>query len=138
MSYFSAALDSIMHQRGLKQAQLARSSNIDQAQISRYLSGDNRPDPAALERLCNALSEDSATLLLGYVRDEIPPFARDRLDVISLTKAPAAAGSPPQPDAYARLSARARKVLDEFVTRCESRPQLVAALESMLELLHER
>lgn len=138
MSYFSAALDSILHQRGLKQAQLARDAGIDQAQISRYLSGENRPDGPTLERLCNALTEDAATLLLGYVRDEIPPFARDRLDVISLTKAPAAAGLPPQPDVYSRLSARARKVVDEFVTRCESRPQLVAALESMLDLLNER
>ena len=134
MSYFSAALDSIMRQRGMKQAQLGRDSQIDQAQISRYLSGDNRPDGPALERLCLALTEDSASLLLGYVRDEIPAFARDRIDVISLSKASAVTGSPSQPDAYSRLSARARKLLNEFATRCESSPALVNALDSMLDL----
>ena len=134
MSYFSAALDSIMRQRSLKQAQLARESEIDQAQISRYLSGDNRPDGPALERLCQALTEDSATLLLGYVRDEIPAFARDRMDVISLSNAPAVTGPPSQPDTYSRLSARARKLLNEFATKCESSPELVTALDSMLDL----
>jgi transcriptional regulator with XRE-family HTH domain len=137
MSYFSAALDSIMRQRGMKQAQLAREAEIDQAQISRYLSGDNRPDARALERLCQALLEDSSTLLLGYVRDEIPAFARDRIDVISLSKAPAGTDGPSQPDAYARLSARARKLLNEFATKCESSPELVTALDSMLDLTRE-
>src|SRR4029450_812548 len=106
MSYFSAALDSLMRQRGLKQAHLARSSHIDQAQISRYLSGENRPDADALQRLCKALSEDATTLLLGYVRDEIPAFARDRIDVIGLTRAPAAADLPCAPDGLRRTSPR--------------------------------
>src|SRR4030095_14989988 len=137
MSYFSAALDSLMRQRGLKQAHLARSADIDQAQISRYLSGENRPDADALERLCKALSEDATTLLLGHVRDEIPAFARDRIDIIGLTRAPAAADGPPQPNAYSRLSARARKLLDEFVSKCEHSPELVTALDSMLELTRD-
>lgn len=75
-----------MRQRGVKQVQLAREAEIDQAQISHYLCGDNRPAGPALERLCQALTEDSSTPLLGYVRDEIPTFARNRIDVISLSK----------------------------------------------------
>jgi transcriptional regulator with XRE-family HTH domain len=138
MSYFSAALDSLMRQRGMKQAQLARDANIDQAQISRYLSGENRPDSGALERLCDALSEDATTLVLGYVRDEIPAFARDQIDIVSRGKKSAAKGIPSQPDGYSRVSARARKLLDEFATKCEHSPELVTALDSMLDLTRER
>jgi hypothetical protein len=63
---------------------------------------------------------------------------RDRIDIIGLTRLPAAADSPSQPDAYSRLSALARKLLDEFIAKCEHSPELVTALDSMLDLARER
>lgn len=138
MSYFSAALDSAMRERGLKQTQLARQIGMDQPQVSRYLSADTRPDHRALERICQALPDHTPFLLAAYVRDEIPHFGQDLVTVTAQPETSIIAETPPQPPSYSRLPARVRQLIDEIAEKCERSPELVTALESMMDLTRER
>ena len=73
MSYLSDVLRELMLQKGIKNVDLARSTGIDQATISRWLNGGQKSiSDEDLERVCRTLSSDpreQAQIVAARMRD---------------------------------------------------------------------
>lgn len=135
MSFFSIALDSLIHERQLTQGQLAEISGINQAQISRYLTASARPDTEYLGRLCAAFNADGTSLLIAFLRDEIPPALCDALEIRPASKKSRDDSARHTP--YDRLPRKVRTLLDEIATACERDPRIFAAIESTMSLVRK-
>jgi transcriptional regulator with XRE-family HTH domain len=134
MNFFSAALTEAMERRGFRQVNLANAAGVDQPRISRYLSADSSPDEPTLKKLCGALPDSETALVVAYVRDLIPKFGRDLVRVTGVESSTAVAETPPLPAIYLSISGPWKKLLDELITKSESKPELFHALDSMLDL----
>ncbi|MEA3212276.1 MAG: hypothetical protein QOE70_5333 [Chthoniobacter sp.] len=132
MSYFSAALDALMRENEFTQLGLSRHAGVHQGQLSQYLQGLRWPEAEGLERLCTAFGADGVSLLVAYLRDQIPESLRDKVEI-----SPRQKGAKEKPGfmaTYERLPRRIRELLEDAARECERRPAVVAALESTLAL----
>lgn len=60
---FGNNLRNVIQEEGITQKQLAKESNIDQADISRYVSGMQMPSAKAIVNLAHALNRDTDELI---------------------------------------------------------------------------
>jgi transcriptional regulator with XRE-family HTH domain len=136
VSYFSAALDSLMREHNLTQAELSRNASVHQGQLSRYLSDEARPDRDGLARLCNVFKSDGPRLAVAFLRDELPEALADKVELRE--KRPSKAAKPATTDAFASASPALRKFLEDAARVCERRPEVLRALESVLDITDSR
>ncbi len=137
MSYFSAAIESVMRERSLTQTELSRRAQVHQGQLSRYINAEARPDTDGLERLCHALGEDGQKLLIAFLKDEVPYSLRATVDIRLRTNPSAEAGLPPQPSGWDRLSRPHQQLIDELIAESECSPNLMRTLSAILALIQE-
>jgi hypothetical protein len=136
MSFFSAALDRLLADHQMLQADLSRLTGIKTGPLSRYFSG-SAPAPDALRKIVAALPKGREELVAAWVRDALPEDLRKG---ISYTEAGGggahgaqAAGG--RPDGWERLDASERRLFEELVRRCHENPKVRPLLEQVLEVL---
>jgi transcriptional regulator with XRE-family HTH domain len=132
MSYFSAALDALIREHKLTQAELALRVGVKQSQISNYLAERNRPDPETVARFAAAFEKGGTRLVADYLKDQVPEAY---LSKVSIALNDGAKPASTDPARYQRLRPAARKIVDEIIDRAEKSPQFLAHLESMLKLI---
>jgi transcriptional regulator with XRE-family HTH domain len=138
VSFFSDALDSLMREKSFTQLALSRRASVHQGQLSQYLNGQGRPEMAGLERLCDAFGAEGVTLLVAYLRDEVPEKFRNEVEIRTRKKVPPAKESIAFAESLDQLPPRIRDLLEDAARACERRPELIAALESTIALTRER
>ncbi|MFT3990043.1 MAG: helix-turn-helix transcriptional regulator [Luteolibacter sp.] len=68
------------------QVELAALAGVDPANISRYLSGQTRPESDVIERILSKLSqEDGARLVTAWLTDSLPSSARQLVQIFPNT-----------------------------------------------------
>lgn len=73
MSYLSKAISEALVRSETSQADLARSSGIDEGKISRWINGQPTIKPRDLEKLVTAISEndvDRARIIVAHLKDQ--------------------------------------------------------------------
>lgn len=84
MSAFSEQLRVALDAADLGQAELAESCEISQPTISRYLKGEQRPEPAQFGTLLNNLPESlHFELIVAFLSDQLPKEYRDSVTILS-------------------------------------------------------
>ena len=68
---FGAKLQSMLLERGLKQAELARKAKMGRDSVSVYIRGRSLPGPTHLHKLATALGVDADELLPGVVDSSV-------------------------------------------------------------------
>jgi transcriptional regulator with XRE-family HTH domain len=82
MNNFANQLKASLEADNLTQAELTIGNDISQGQISRYVSGENHPNPKTLDLLLTKFSIRQRILLtLGYLEDYVPLSMRDLVNV---------------------------------------------------------
>src|SRR5882762_2152356 len=83
MNSFANQLKSSLEADNLTQAELTvGNDDKSQGQISRYVSGENRPNPKTLDGLLTKFSIRQRLLLtLAYLEDHVPLSMRDLVNV---------------------------------------------------------
>ena len=82
MSHFAIQLKASLESDNLAQTELVEACNMSQGQISRYVNGENRPNPKKLDALLTKFSTGQRILLtLAYLYDHVPPSMRDVVNV---------------------------------------------------------
>ena len=82
MSHFANQLKASLEADELAQTALTEACNMSQGQISRYVNGENRPNPRKLDALLTQFSIRQRMLLtLAYLDDHVPPSMRDVINV---------------------------------------------------------
>lgn len=135
MTAFGAALEHLLQDRSLSQAELARRVEANPGQISRYISENVLPDDDVLIRICLALGDDANELLAAYLADRTPLQLRDRVVVLPVKSAKTLLKHPPsKTPAIDRAPARTLRLLEDAARECERRPEVVRALETILAI----
>ena len=133
MSFFSAALDRLLADHQMLQADLARLTGIKTGPLSRYFSG-SAPAPDALRKIVAALPRGREELVAAWVRDALPEDLRKGVSYVETGGAHGAqAGA--RPDGWERLDASERRLFEELVRRCHENPKVRPLLEQVLEVL---
>jgi transcriptional regulator with XRE-family HTH domain len=82
MSNFANQLKASLEADNLTQSVLTADNDLSQGAISRYVSGENRPNPEKLDRLLTKFSIRQRMLLtLAYLDDHVPPSMRDLVNI---------------------------------------------------------
>jgi transcriptional regulator with XRE-family HTH domain len=82
MSYFSAALHTILEQSKLPQRQAALAASVQAPLFNSYMHGRHRPSLENLEKICAIFEEpDRIALLKAHLEDEIPAGSRHLLQI---------------------------------------------------------
>lgn len=68
---FGRRLETLMREKGWRQAELARRSGLMRNAISVYLRGDSLPNPESLDKLAHALGVEPDKLLPNYLENTI-------------------------------------------------------------------
>lgn len=69
------------------QAELATLAGVDPANVSRYLSGQNRPDGEVISRMISNLGQDDAErLVIAWLMDLLPPNAKSLVRILPNAK----------------------------------------------------
>jgi hypothetical protein len=130
MSFFSAALDRLLADHQMLQADLSRLTGIKTGPLSRYFSG-SAPAPDALRKIVAALPRGREELVTAWVRDALPEDLRKGISYTA-----ASSGAPgARPDGWERLDAGERRLFEELVRRCHENPKVRPLLEQVLEVL---
>lgn len=151
MSHFTAALDSLMNAHRWNQSELARKTDIHQAVISRWLSDERRPDKGQLSQLAGVFRlTEAIRLVAAYVRDAVPDAFLNNVIVSELHDTPDdrvaeldVGGMCAQAAVYAALQIHIpesyplplQKLLRSAAAVGEKRPEVVRALQSLLDVL---
>lgn len=136
VSFFSEQLRIALDTTGLSQVQFAAQTGLRQSTLSRYLSGDNKPevDPfgTILDNLPNTLHYD---LILARIADEMPKRYLDTINILGRTHGYIIEESPPgAPTAIANDLANAIDYLRAEAVRDPTTRQLVLMLAKALGL----
>ncbi len=125
---FSVQLKASLEADNLKQGALADGHTISQAQISRYLSGENRPPPETLDLLLPRFSDEQALLVaLAYVEDYIPP-SKSRLIKVELQNRRGLAQVPTVN--YSRVPTDVRRALERLAAAASENPTVATYIRS--------
>lgn len=82
MSQFSNQLRLCLERNGWTQTAACEKSETSPAMMSRYVSGENRPEPDAFEKIANIFPRaERAPLLLAYLLDAIPNSLRNEVTI---------------------------------------------------------
>jgi transcriptional regulator with XRE-family HTH domain len=88
MSQFSNQLQASIEANGFTQTEICDQVGISQGQMSRYVNGENRPEPEIFEKLCGVFAkEHRVAVLLAYLDDDIPPSLKNLVAVEAKTAA---------------------------------------------------
>ena len=83
MSQFSNQLQASIQAQDFTQTLVCEQTGVTQSQLSRYVNGENRPSPDALDPLLNIFNkENQIALLLAYLDDDIPDPKRNLVHVL--------------------------------------------------------
>src|SRR4051812_41279553 len=95
MTAFGVALEQLLQDRKLSQAELGRRVGVSPGQISRYISDNVLPEDDVLIRICSALGDDANELLAAYLADRTPLELRDRVVVMPVKTSKTLLQDPP-------------------------------------------
>ncbi len=111
MSQFSNQFQTALEEAGLSQTDACEKTKISSAQMSRYVSGENRPEQDSLELLLKLFDERNRTaLLLAYLNDDIPAKYRR---LVAVTPGESSRRTAEEPPLYrTQMPRRLRAALD--------------------------
>jgi transcriptional regulator with XRE-family HTH domain len=139
-NHFANALQRVIQNRDSSrgaQSVFARQCGIEPANLSRYLSGDSRPDVEWLEKICQPLSdEERVEIVMAYLRDEIPPSAATLVKIISLLDSPLRIAEVPENPLDA-LPKKKREVIEGLAREFASSDAVFEAFEATWRLLRK-
>jgi transcriptional regulator with XRE-family HTH domain len=133
VSYFSAALDSLMREGDLTQTALSKLSGVHQGQLSQYLRDDFRPTPDALKRLCQSFGSAGSRLAIAFLRDEIPEAYQGQIEVID-RGAPAEPSESKEYREFTGFNSELQQFLLDAARECERRPEVFRHFRDSLKL----
>jgi transcriptional regulator with XRE-family HTH domain len=75
-------LQTSIEANGLTQTEIVEKIGVSQGQMSRYVNGENRPEPQVLEKLCAVFpKKDQTSLLLAYLEDDVPDSLKNLIAI---------------------------------------------------------
>lgn len=134
MSQFSNQLQASIEAQNFTQTHVCEKADISQGQMSRYVNGENRPEPEMFERLLNLFPEkERIALILAYLQDDIPARFRK---LVTVAPADAAANIKEEPPAYlSRMPRKLRAAYDYLGFAALEKPKVATTLINTAELV---
>jgi hypothetical protein len=134
MSQFSNQLQASMEECDFTQTDIVEKIRISQGQMSRYVNGENRPEPGVVDELVGLFPEKQRTaLLMAYLQDDVP--ARFRNLIIISPAASSARITEDSPVYRARMPKRLRTAYDFLGAAALEKPRVAQTLINTYELL---
>jgi transcriptional regulator with XRE-family HTH domain len=133
MSQFSNQLQASMEELGLTQVDVREKAGFAQSQMSRYINGENRPEPEALEKLMALFPEKHrVALLLAYVVDDVPQRYRGLLHISPRANSRVQE----EPPVYrSRMPKKLRSAYDFLGSAALEKPSVAESLIATAEIL---
>jgi transcriptional regulator with XRE-family HTH domain len=132
-SYFSATLGDLMQEQDVNQEDVSERSDISQGLLSSYLNNQSRPKQEGLTRLCKAFGTGGTRLAIAFLRDEVPPHLKNKIQ-ISQKGGKGVEASASTLD-LKEMPPKVRKFLEDAARVCEQRPKVLDALQRLLDLI---
>lgn len=132
-SHFSATLGDLMQEQDVKQDEVSKNSDISQGLLSSYLNNQSRPKQEGLTRLCKAFGTDGTRLAIAYLRDEVPPHLKNKIQISQ--KGGKGGETSTEVLDLKGMSPKLRKFLEDAARVCEQRPKVLEALKQLLDLI---
>lgn len=134
MSYFTTELQSAIEYLGCSRALFAERSGIPSSTFHGLVHGGLRPSVEALEKICSILEpEQRAIVVIGHLRDEIPPLAADLIRIVSLVGTPRMQESEPE----VRLPKSVRADFRYLELMAMKHPEVVESIRSTVRILRD-
>lgn len=134
---FSAALDSLMQQRGVNQVGLAALTGIAISRLNNYLHGNYRAiKPPHLAAICGALGgkpADTAALVQAYLFDLLPESCRGLVEIRTAGAKETSKWEVPTKKLPQDFAAAFR----ELYVLCASRPKVRQRTAEWVEIMRE-
>lgn len=133
MSHFSNQLQASIEERGFSQIEITERIGVSQGQMSRYVNGENRPEPDVFAKLCEIFPKDErGKLIVAYLVDVIPP--KDRSLIALELKKTEARVKEDAPLFRARMPKRLREAYDFLAGAALENPAIAQMLINTYDL----
>ena len=133
MSQFSNQLQKSIEDECFTQAQVVEKIGVSQGQMSRYVNGENRPEPDIFDKLCALFPEKQrVALVLAYLLDDVPPRFRNLITIAPATRNARVTEDPP---VYrSRMPKKLRAAYDFLGAAALDKPKVAQMIINTYEL----
>ncbi len=127
MSQFSNQLQASIEAQGFSQVEIVEKIGVSQGQTSRYVNGENRPEPDVFEKLCEIFpTEERVRLIVAYLADDVPVRYRNLISIEPTEKSARTAEE--SPVYRSRMPRKLREAYDYLGSAALEKPAIAQML----------